>query len=53
MKSFEMELVNGLKKEFNITVDTYNKSIANLVKQYIKGQITKDSLSSILSGFAK
>lgn len=53
MKSFQMELVNGLKKDFNITVDTYDKSIAALIKKYIKGQITKNNLLNILSGFAK
>ena len=53
MKSFQMELVNGLKKDFNITVNTYDKSIAILIKKYIKGQITKDNLANILSGFAK
>ena len=53
MKSFQIELVNGLKKDFNITVNTYDESIAILIKKYIKGQITKDNLSNILSGFAK
>ena len=50
---FETQLLNGLKKDFNITTSKHNQSIRILIKQYIKGQITKNNMSNILKGFAK
>ena len=50
---FEEQLVNGLKKEFGITTNKYNKSIRLLVKQYVKKEISKAGITDILNGFAK
>lgn len=50
---FEAQLMNGLKEEFGITTNKYNKTIKLLIKQYVKGQINKQALSDILIGFAK
>ena len=50
---FEAQLVNGLKSEFGITTAKYNKTIKILVKQYVRGEITKQALTDILNGFAK
>jgi hypothetical protein len=50
---FEAQLLNGLKEEFNITTAKHNKTIKVLVKQYIRGEITKQDLTDILNGFAK
>lgn len=50
---FEAQLLNGLKEEFNITTNHYNKSIKILIKQYIKGEINKQGLTDILVGFSK
>lgn len=50
---FETKLLNGLKKDFNITTTKHNKSIKILIRQYLKGQITKNNMSNILKGFAK
>ena len=52
-KMFEAQLLNGLKEEFNITTNHYNKSIKILIKQYIKGEINKQGLTDILVGFSK
>ena len=52
-KMFEAQLVKGLKEDFNITTERYNKTIRLLVKQYIKGEISKQGLTSILEGFSK
>ena len=50
---FEAQLLNGLKNEFGITTAKHNKTIKLLVKQYIKGEISKQGLTSILEGFSK
>lgn len=50
---FEAQLLNGLKKEFNITTAKHNKTIKILIKQYIKGEISKQGLTDILKGFSK
>jgi hypothetical protein len=50
---FEAQLLNGLKKEYGITTAKYNKTIKILIKQYIKGQISKQGLTNILIGFSK
>ena len=49
---FEAQLVNGLKEEFGITNAKHNKTIKTLVKQYIRGEISKQGLTDILRGFA-
>lgn len=50
---FEAQLVNGLKKDFGITTAKYNKTIKLLVRQYVKGEISKIGMTDILKGFAK
>jgi hypothetical protein len=50
---FEAQLLNGLKKDFGITTAKHNKTIKILIKQYIKGEISKQSLTDILKGFAQ
>lgn len=50
---FEAQLLNGLKKDFGITTAKYNKTIKLLIKQYVKGEINKQGLTDILTGFAK
>lgn len=50
---FETQLLNGLKKDFNITTAKHNETIRILIKQYIKGEITKNNMLDILKGFAK
>ena len=52
-KMFKAQLLNDLKKEFNITTNKYNKSIKILIEQYIRGEISKQRLTDILVGFAK
>ena len=49
----EAQLVKGLKEEFNITSNKYNASIKVLVKQYVKGEISKQGLTDLLKGFSK
>jgi hypothetical protein len=50
---FEAQLVNGLKKDFGITTEKYNKAIKLLVRQYVKGKISKVGMTDILEGFSK
>ena len=49
---FEAKLLNELKEEFGITTAKYNKTIKLLIGKYIKGEISKQGLTSILNGFA-
>lgn len=50
---FEAQLIKGLKEDFNITTAKHNKTIKILVKQYIKGEISKQGLTDILNSFSK
>ena len=50
---FEAKLMNDLKEEFGIITNKYNKTIKLLVKQYVKGEISKSGLENILKGFAR
>ena len=50
---FEAMLINCLKEEFGITTNKYNKTIKLLVKQYVRGEISKIGLEIILKGFAR
>lgn len=49
---FEAQLLEGLKKDFNIKTNKYNKTIKLLIKQYIRSEISKPALIDILKGFA-
>ena len=49
---FEAQLVKGLKNDFGITTAKHNETIKILVKQYIRGEISKQSLINILKDFA-
>lgn len=49
---YEAQLLEGLKKDFNITTNKHNKTIKLLIKQYIRSEISKQGLTDILKGFA-
>lgn len=50
---FETQLINGLKKDFEITTSKHDKTLKILVKQYIKGEISKQAFQDILKSFAR
>jgi hypothetical protein len=52
MNSFEMQIVNGLKKEFKIKGNKHDKLIAKIAQQYIKGDITKNAMQESLTCLA-
>jgi hypothetical protein len=52
MNSFEMQIVNGLKKEFEIKGNKHDKLIAKIAQQYIKGNITKNAMQESLACLA-
>ena len=52
MNTFEMQIVNGLKKEFQIKGNKYDKLISKVANQYIKGDITKNAMHELLTCLA-
>ena len=50
---FELQLLNGLKKDFNITTAKHDKAIKALIKMFVKNKISKNNMMSILEGYAK
>lgn len=52
MNSFEAQIVNGLKKEFEVKNNKHDKLIAKIAQQYIKGDITKNAMNELLTCLA-
>lgn len=50
---FESQLLSGIKKDFGITTANHDKTIKALIKQYIKGEISKQGFLNILKSFSK
>lgn len=52
MNSFEAQIVNGLKNEFEISSNKFDKLISKIAQQYIKGDITKSAMRELLTCLA-
>lgn len=45
---FESQLLESLKADFGITTKKHNQTIKKLIKQYIKGEISKENLTDTM-----